>query len=78
MAPDGAKVVPVPNFSYPLMVQKTNGGYGYGTTDCAAVRYRAQELKADWCIYVVDAGQADHLEMVFEISRMAGLPGSNQ
>lgn len=40
----------------PLMVQKSDGGFGYGTTDLAAVRHRLTEEKADWIIYVTDTG----------------------
>lgn len=37
---DGAKCLFVPKRKVPLMVQKTDGGYGYDTTDLAAIRYR--------------------------------------
>lgn len=56
----------------PLIVRKRDGGYGYATTDLAAVRHRTAELKADWLIYVVGAPQAQHLAMVFQASREAG------
>src|SRR5690606_29456354 len=44
----------------PLFVQKRDGGYGYATTDLAAIRYRVSELGAARVVYVVDARQADH------------------
>ena len=56
----------------PLIVRKSDGGYGYATTDLAAVRHRTAELHADWLIYVVGAPQAQHLTMVFQASREAG------
>lgn len=56
----------------PLIVRKRDGGYGYATTDLAAVRHRTAELKAGWLIYVVGAPQAQHLAMVFEAAREAG------
>ena len=37
-----------------LLVCKSDGGYGYATTDLATIRYRVQELKADRLIYVTD------------------------
>ena len=37
---EGAVVVHVPGYESPLMIQKTDGGYLYGTTDLAAIRYR--------------------------------------
>ncbi|MEC4016989.1 arginine--tRNA ligase [Streptomyces sp. H27-D2] len=56
----------------PLIVQKTNGGYGYAATDLAAIRDRIGVLKADTLLYVVDARQALHFKMVFETARRAG------
>jgi arginyl-tRNA synthetase len=56
----------------PVIVQKSDGGYLYATTDLAAVRYRAGELKADRILYIVDARQALHLRQVFAVSRAAG------
>lgn len=56
----------------PLIVQKSDGAFLYATTDLAALRYRVQELKADRIIYVTDARQALHFEMVFAVARMAG------
>ncbi|WP_309130700.1 arginine--tRNA ligase [Brevibacterium sp.] len=56
----------------PLIIRKSDGGYGYATTDLAAVRYRAQTLGADRALYVVGAPQALHFEMVFAIARAAG------
>ncbi|HEX6467816.1 MAG TPA: arginine--tRNA ligase [Streptosporangiaceae bacterium] len=56
----------------PLIIRKSDGGYGYATTDLAAIRYRALTLHADRIIYVVGAPQALHLRMVFETARLAG------
>jgi len=56
----------------PVIVQKSDGGYLYATTDLAAVRYRAGYLKADRILYVVDARQTLHLRQVFAVSRLAG------
>lgn len=56
----------------PLLIRKQDGGYGYGTTDLAAIRYRTQDLKADRLIYVVGAPQSQHLAMVFAIAALAG------
>jgi len=42
----------------PLMIQKSDGGYGYGTTDMAAITNRVRTEKADWSIYITDEGQA--------------------
>jgi arginyl-tRNA synthetase len=56
----------------PVIVQKSDGAYLYATTDLAAIRYRVGELKANRIIYVTDARQGLHFEMVFAVARMAG------
>ena len=56
----------------PVIIQKSDGGYLYATTDLAAVRYRAGELKADRILYIVDARQDLHLRQVFAVARAAG------
>ena len=56
----------------PVIVQKSDGAYLYATTDLAAIRYRVGELKADEIIYVTDARQGLHFEMVFAVARKAG------
>jgi len=56
----------------PLILRKSDGAYGYATTDTAAIRYRLVDLKATRLIYVVGSEQAQHLQMVFEVAREAG------
>ncbi|WP_046471702.1 arginine--tRNA ligase [Allosalinactinospora lopnorensis] len=56
----------------PLIVRKSDGGYGYGTTDLATVKYRVEQLKADRILYVIGAPQALHLQMVWGAARAAG------
>jgi arginyl-tRNA synthetase len=74
---DGAQCVFLDGFTnrdgdpLPLIVQKTDGGYNYATTDLAAVRYRIQTDRADRIIYITDAGQADHFAQVFQVARLA-------
>jgi arginyl-tRNA synthetase len=53
-------------------VCKSDGGYGYGATDLAAIRHRTQELKATRLLYVVGTPQRQHLEMVFQTAREGG------
>jgi arginyl-tRNA synthetase len=55
----------------PVIVQKSDGGYLYATTDLAAVRYRAGEVGADRVLYIVDARQSLHLQQVFAVARAA-------
>ncbi|MEO3978577.1 arginine--tRNA ligase [Streptomyces sp. CAU 1734] len=56
----------------PLIVRKSNGGYGYAATDLSAVRDRVGNLGADTLLYVVDARQSLHFKMVWETARRAG------
>ncbi|WP_247042104.1 arginine--tRNA ligase [Arthrobacter rhizosphaerae] len=56
----------------PLIIRKSDGGYGYGTTDLATIRYRVRELQADRVLYVVGAPQNVHLRMVMATAREAG------
>jgi arginyl-tRNA synthetase len=60
----------------PLIVQKSDGGFNYATTDLAAIRYRFAPVPqgdgAGRVIYVTDAGQASHFAGVFQVARRAG------
>jgi len=59
----------------PLILRKQDGGYGYATTDLAALRHRVQRLGATRLVYVVGAPQTQHLAMVFAVARLAGWVG---
>ncbi len=75
---DGALCVFPPGFAgrdgapLPLIVRKQDGGYGYATTDLAAIKHRAGTLHATRLLYVVGAPQAQHFDMVFATARLAG------
>jgi arginyl-tRNA synthetase len=60
----------------PVIVQKSDGGFNYATTDLAAIRYRFGSAPdgdgACRVIYVTDAGQANHFAGVFQVARRAG------
>jgi arginyl-tRNA synthetase len=56
----------------PMILRKRDGGYGYDTTDLAAIRYRIKDLKASRLIYVVGAEQSLHFRMLFAVARQAG------
>ena len=63
----------------PLIVQKSDGGYGYAATDLATIRDRIDRIAATSLLYVVGAPQRDHLTMCFEVACMAGwLPDGTQ
>jgi arginyl-tRNA synthetase len=69
---DGAQCVFMEGSETPLIIQKSDGGFLYATTDLAALQYRVQELGAQRICYVVDARQAGHFKQVFDAARRAG------
>lgn len=75
---DGAKCIYLDGFigqtgdPLPIIIQKSDGGYNYDTTDMAALRHRIEEEKADRIIMVVDAGQSLHFQMLFAAAIKAG------
>jgi arginyl-tRNA synthetase len=80
---DGAKVVFLPGFYdpdknlVPMIIQKSDGGYLYHTTDLAAAKYRVEKLNADKIIYITDARQKQHFEMLFTALAKAGWVKNN-
>ncbi len=76
---DGAKCIFLEGFlnregePLPLMIQKSDGGFNYDTTDLAAIEQRIQEEKADRIIIVTDSGQATHFQMIFAAAEKAGV-----
>jgi arginyl-tRNA synthetase len=75
---DGALCAFPPGFAgrddepLPLLVRKSDGGFGYAATDLAALRHRVLDLKATRLLYVVGAPQRTHFAMVFAVARQAG------
>ena len=63
----------------PMLIRKSDGGFNYATTDLAAIRHRVDMAsedggeKANRVLYVTDAGQSQHFEMVFAAAELAGL-----
>jgi len=80
---DGAKCVFLDGFTnkegnpLPLIVQKSDGGYNYATTDLAALNYRIKEDQATRIIYVTDAGQSNHFAQVFQVAKKANILTEN-
>jgi arginyl-tRNA synthetase len=76
---DGAKCVFLEGFSnkdgnpLPLIIQKSDGGYNYATTDLAALKYRINTDQANRIIYVTDAGQSNHFTQFFQVAQRAGI-----
>ena len=55
-----------------IIVQKSDGGYLYTTTDIACVKYRVDHFKANRMMYFVDSRQHQHLEAAWQIARLVG------
>ena len=74
---DGAKCIFLEGFTnregeqLPFILQKSDGGYNYSTTDMAAIRQRIHEEKGQRLIYVTDAGQTLHFQMLFKAAERA-------
>ena len=68
---NGAKCVFIEGFKnregkpLPVMVQKSDGGYNYDTTDIAGFRQRCNIEKANRIIIVTDSGQSLHFQMIY-------------
>ena len=75
---DGAMCAFLPGFlgrdgnPLPVIVRKSDGGFGYSATDLAAVRHRVNTLHANRIVYVVDHRQALHFDQIFTLARTAG------
>ena len=71
----------------PLIVQKSDEGYLYATTDLAAIAFRTgfypslpgdvESPHANRILYVVDARQSLHFQMLFACARKAGFAPPN-
>lgn len=74
----GAMVVYPPGFKnrdgdpLPMIAKSQTGAFMYATSDLACVVDRVERLDADLMLYVIGTPQAQHLQMVFEVCRMAG------
>jgi arginyl-tRNA synthetase len=67
----------------PMLIRKSDGGFNYATTDLAAVRQRVLMSSSDGgeganrVLYVTDAGQSQHFDMVFQAAKLAGFVPEN-
>lgn len=81
---DGAKCVFMEGFvnregePLPMIVQKSDGGFNYDTTDMAALWHRVNIEKAQRIIIVTDAGQSLHFQMIFKAGELAGFYSPNR
>lgn len=82
---DGAVVAHLEEFKnkdgedFGVILRKSDNGYLYATTDCAAMKYRVDKFKADRIIYCTDIRQANHFAQIEIIARKMGyLPAEVQ
>jgi arginyl-tRNA synthetase len=69
---EGATCVFLEGKEAPFIIRKQDGAYTYATTDLATIKYRRENLQAEAVLYVVDARQAVHFNMLFETARRWG------
>ncbi len=66
------------NNRVPMIITKSDGGFTYDTSDLAALKYRITEEKADLIIYVVDLGQKQHFDTLFDVAVQLEYANKNQ
>lgn len=69
---EGRKILQPSDDAIPLTIVKSDGGFTYDTSDMATIRQRLFEENADWILYVVDAGQAEHFKSIYSTARDLG------
>ncbi len=57
----------------PMMVQKTNGAYIYGTTDLGTLLQRKRDFDPDEVWYFTDNRQSLHFKQIFRCAWLAGI-----
>jgi len=60
-----------------VIVQKSDGGFLYTTTDIACAKYRVETLHADRILCFADSRQHAHLMQAWKIARLAGYVPEN-
>ncbi len=80
---DGAKVIDISKEDDkkelpPLIFQKSNGAYLYGTTDMATVLQRKEDFNPDHIIYFADIRQELHFTQFFRSCDKAGIFDENK
>lgn len=76
---EGAKIIDVKKDTDakelpPLIYQKSNGAYLYGTTDLGTIKQRVLDFNPNRILYVADRRQNLHFESVFRVCEQLKLP----
>ena len=70
---EGAWVVSLEEEGLPVcLVQKSDGGYNYLTSDLATIESRVAEFEPDSIIYVTDERQQLHFQQLFSVAKKMG------
>lgn len=70
---EGAIGIFLPGRDVPMLIQKSDAGYLYATTDLATLEYRRDTYHPDAILYVVDFRQSNHFEQLFEAAKFLGM-----
>ncbi|MBQ9235521.1 MAG: arginine--tRNA ligase [Alphaproteobacteria bacterium] len=74
---DGARIIRLDQSEKPklppIILEKSDGGFTYHTTDLATIKMRVDNLKAQEICYFVDQRQSLHFEQVFKAAEMLGI-----
>lgn len=71
---EGAQVVFLEEEGLPVcIVQKSDGGYNYATTDLATVLSRVEEFDPERIVYFTDERQQLHFQQFFSVCRRMGI-----
>ncbi len=61
------------NDTLPIIIQKSDGGFNYSTTELASIYYRIKYHNPDKIIYITDVGQKIHFQMIFTLIKNLNL-----
>ncbi|MGI6401735.1 MAG: arginine--tRNA ligase [Thermoguttaceae bacterium] len=70
---EGAVGIFFPDEEIPMLIQKSDGGYLYATTDLATLEYRRDTFHPDAILYVTDFRQSRHFEQLFAAAKYLGM-----
>jgi arginyl-tRNA synthetase len=70
----GAMCVFIEDNPAPFIVRKADGAYTYATTDLATIQDRVERLHANTILYVVDARQSEHFQLLFKTAALWKYP----
>jgi arginyl-tRNA synthetase len=70
---DGSIIASLDEFDTPVLLQKSNGGALYATTDLATIFFREEEWHPDRVIYVVGSEQQFYFQQLFALAKKLGI-----